>query len=57
MQLEFKADNEEEYEVDGIWDSMIYVRESGKQLPALYYLVLWKNYPEKENTWKFTSVI
>ena len=28
MQLEFEAGNNKEYEVDGIWDSMVYARES-----------------------------
>ena len=52
MQLEFKADNNKEYEIDGIWDSVVYAKESAGQLPGLYYLVLWKGYPEKENTWE-----
>ena len=26
-QLEFEASNDEEYEVDGIWDSAVYVKE------------------------------
>ena len=40
MQLEFKADNNKEYKVDGIQDSAVYVRESAGQLSRLYYLVL-----------------
>ena len=54
MQLDFKfeAGNNKEYEVDGIWDSTVYAKESAGQLPGLYYLVLWKSYPEKENTWE-----
>ena len=40
MQLDFKVGNNEEYEDDGIWDNMIYVRESVGQLPGLYYLIL-----------------
>ena len=41
MQLEFKADDDKEYEVDGIWNSAVYVKESTTgQLPRLYYLVL-----------------
>ena len=40
MQLEFKARDHKEYEVDGISDSAVYAKESttGK-LPELYYLV------------------
>ena len=50
MQLEFKASNDKEYEVDGIWDSAIYAKKSATgQLPGFYYLVLWKGYPEEEN--------
>ena len=51
IQLEFEAGNIKEYETDGIWDSAVYAKEStiGQQ-PGLYYLVLWKGYPEEENT-------
>ena len=28
-QLEFEASNDEEYKVDGIWDSAVYVKEFG----------------------------
>ena len=52
MQLEFEAGNDKEYEVDGIRDSTVYARESAGQLSGLYYLVLWKSYPEEENTWE-----
>ena len=52
MQLEFKAGNDKTYEVNGIRDSVVYARESARQLPGLYYLVLWKGYPEEENTWE-----
>ena len=57
MQLEFKADNNKEYEIDGIWDSVVYAKESAGQLPGLYYLVSWKGYPEEENTWEPASAI
>ena len=57
MQLEFEADDNKEYEVNGIWDSAVYGRESAGQLPGLYYLVLWKGYPKKKNTWKPTLAI
>ena len=52
-QMKFDAgDNESrEYEVEAIWDSTLYARESESgYLPGLYYLVLWKGYPEEENT-------
>ena len=57
LDFEFEAGNGEEYKVDGIWNSAVYARESAKQLPGLYYLVLWKSYPEKENTWKLALAI
>ena len=57
MQLEFEAGNDKEYEIDGIWDSAVYARESAGQLSGLYYLVLWKGYSEKENTWELASAI
>ena len=52
MQLEFEAGDDKDYEVDSIWDYAVYIRESAGQLPGLYYLVLWKGYPEEENTWE-----
>ena len=53
MQLDFKfeASNDKEYKVDGIQDSAVYAKESVTgQLPGFYSLVLWKGYPEEENT-------
>ena len=52
LDFEFEAGDDKEYEVDGIRDSAIYARESAGQLPGLYYLVSWKDYPEEENTWE-----
>ena len=59
MQLDFKfeAGDNKEYKVDGIWDSAVYARKSAGQLPGLYYLVLWKGYPEEKNTWEAASAI
>ena len=52
MELDFEACNSEEYEVEAIRDSVVYVKESEGHLPGLYYLVAWKSYPEKKNTWE-----
>ena len=43
LDFEFEADNDKdkEYEVNGIRDNMVYVKELATgQLPGLYYLVL-----------------
>lgn len=40
-QVKFKAsDNSKKYEVEGIWDSVIYVKESKDHLLSFYYLLL-----------------
>ena len=58
MQLELEAGNNDKYKVDGIWDNAIYARKlASRQLLELYYLVLWKDYLEEENTWDHTLVI
>ena len=52
-QMEFNAgdDDSREYEVEAIWDSAVYTRESESgHLLGLHYLVSWKGYPEEENT-------
>ena len=50
--LDFEANNSEEYKVEAIRDSAIYAKESKGHLPKLYYLVAWKGYLEKKNTWE-----
>ncbi len=44
--------NSKEYKVEAICDNAVYAKESdsGHHLPGLYYLVLWKGYPEEKNT-------
>ena len=47
------GDKSEEYKVETIWDSAVYANKSESgHLPSLYYLVAWKGYPKKKNTWK-----
>ena len=57
--LEFKAGgNNKEYEVEDIYDSAVYTRESeAGHLLGLYYLISWKNYPEDESTWESASAM
>ena len=57
LDFEFEAGNDKEYEVDGIWNSAVYTRESAGQLPGLYYLVLWKSYPEEKSTLELALAI
>ena len=52
LDFEFEAGNDKEYKIEGIWNSTIHAKESAEQLSGLYYLVLWKGYPEEENTWE-----
>ncbi len=47
---EFEARDNKEYEVEVIIDSVVYGQQANDQMPGLYYLVLWKGYPEEENT-------
>ena len=52
------GDDSGEYEVEAIWDSAVYARESKSgHLPGLYYLVSWKRYLEEENTWEPASAV
>ncbi len=51
-EVEFEAGDNKEYEVEAIIDSVVYGQQANDQIPGLYYLILWKGYPEKENTWE-----
>lgn len=52
--MEFETNsNDKEHKIEGIWDSVVYIKESAiGHLPDLYYLVLWKGYFKEKNTWK-----
>ena len=49
---EFKPNDNKEYEVEAIRDSAVYAKEEDGHLPRLYYLIVWKDYPEEVNTWE-----
>ena len=53
LELEDGDKNSEEYKVEAIWDSAVYVNKSKSgHLPGLYYLVASKGYSKEENTWE-----
>lgn len=53
--IKLKKNNSKKYKVKTICDSKVYARESDNSHPqSLYYMILWKNYPKEENTWKST---
>ena len=55
FKLEFINDNNgKKYKVKVICDNKVYAKklDSDDHLLSLYYLVLWKNYPDKKNTWE-----
>ncbi len=56
-ELEFEAGGNKEYEVKPIIDSAVYGQQANDQMPNLYYLILWKGYPEEENTWEPSSAV
>ena len=47
---EFESGNNKKYKVKAIQDNVIYAKEVNKDLPGLYYLVIWKGYLKEENT-------
>lgn len=49
-ELKIKASDSKKYEVEAIWDSVVYRRKIKDHLPELHYLILWKNYFKEENT-------
>lgn len=44
--------NNKEYEVKSIKDSVVHTKKAQNQLPGLYYLIFWKDFPKEVDTWK-----
>ena len=46
--FECEASNNDKYEINSIWNSVIYAKKLViEQLSEFYYLVLWKNYSKE----------
>lgn len=57
-QLDFNVGKNKEYKVETIRDIIVYAIESKSgHLLVFYYLVLWKNCLEKENTLELASMV
>ncbi len=50
--IELDEGDSKEYEVKAICDGVVYSSKLESHLSNLYYLVLYKEYPEEENTWE-----
>ncbi len=51
-ELEFEVGGNKENKVNVIIDSVMYGQQANDQMPGLYYLILWKGYPEEKHTWE-----
>ena len=56
-ELEFEAGDSKEYEVEAVWDNVVYANKAKGHPPGLYYLVLGKKYLKEENTWEPSSAV
>lgn len=56
--IELDIGNNKKYKIEAIYNSMVYAKESKLEHQlGFYYLVLWKKYLEKENTWELALAI
>lgn len=58
MKLDTSNKAKDEYKIETIWDSVVYIQvsESGYLL-ELYYLISWKGYFKEKNTWEPASAV
>lgn len=49
--------NNKKYKLKVIWDNAVHTKEVDGYLLGLYYLVIWNDYLEKENTWELFSTV
>ena len=57
-ELDAGNNDSKKYKVEAIWNITVYARESESgHLSGLYYLVSWRRYLEKKNTWEPVSAI
>ncbi len=58
-ELEFEVKGNKVYEVKAIINSMVDSQQTNdsNQMSGLYYLVLWKGYLEKKNTWELLLAV
>ena len=54
---DFQPGNKKEYKVKAIQYSIVYAKKVDAHLPGLYYLIAWKGYPKKKNTWEPFSIV
>lgn len=54
---ELKFSDNKKYKIETISNSKVYDKKATGQLPELYYLLSWKNYPKLENTWEPVSAV
>ena len=57
FQLEIETSNSNKYKMEAIQNSVINNNKIEGHIPGLYYLLAWKRYIEKENTWEPSLVV
>ena len=57
-EFDFEAGNNKKYQVEAIWDSVVYTNKLERgHLLGLYYLIVWKCYLEEESIWELASAM